>query len=187
MLPLIVCTDSENLTQAIRRDAGQIQDKRLRIVIAMLRQTCEIEPSVTVRWVPTHLMVADALTKTGLDLVLIRAFLCACVCFPAPKPKPKKKPAMTNSDVNVTSVMRSPGAVTARGSSNFMKQNISRQHLHHSCLIAQHNPTCSQPCISDSSLGRRPKASAFSTRTHGPSGMFSLLGLFGVPRVVRAA
>ena len=68
-------TDSENLAQAIRKGAGQIQDKRLRIVIAMLRQTCDIEPSVTIEWTPTHLMVADPLTKMGLDLRLVRAFL----------------------------------------------------------------------------------------------------------------
>ena len=93
LIPLHVMTDSENLAQAIRRDAGQIQDKRLRIVIAMLRQTCEIEPSVTIRWVPTHLMVADPLTKLGLDPALFRAFLASCVCSPAPVPKLKRKQA----------------------------------------------------------------------------------------------
>ena len=115
-LPLMVLTDSENLTQAVRKDAGQIQDKRLRIVIAMLRQTCEIEPSVTVRWVPTHLMVADALTKLGLDVTLIKAFLGSRLCVPTPKPKPKlKKPATTIDESNM--VMTSQGAPTALGGS----------------------------------------------------------------------
>ena len=75
--PICCMTDSDNLSQSLRKDAGQIQDKRLRIVIAMLRQTLELEPHVRVKWIPTHMMVADPLTKLGLPLDLLDAFMAS--------------------------------------------------------------------------------------------------------------
>ena len=44
-------------------DAGQIQDKRLRIVVCMLRPAVHEEPRVALVWQPTYRMVADGLTK----------------------------------------------------------------------------------------------------------------------------
>ena len=78
-VPVRALTDSENLSLSIRRDAGAVADKRLRIVIAMLRQTVHDvalrgKHSVSIEWVPTHKMVADALTKI-MDRGMIRAFL----------------------------------------------------------------------------------------------------------------
>ena len=40
-LPLIVCTDSRNLEQTVKADITAVADKRLRIVVCMLRHFFE--------------------------------------------------------------------------------------------------------------------------------------------------
>ena len=95
--PVTVITDSDNLAQSLRKDAGQIQDKRLRIVISMLRQTLEIESFLTIRWLPTHLMVADALTKLGLPMELLEAFLGSQKVSPKPLKSYSKEVNLTDA------------------------------------------------------------------------------------------
>ena len=95
--PISVITDSDNLAQSLRKDAGQIQDKRLRIVMSMLRQTLEIESFLTVRWLPTHLTVADALTKLGLPLELLEAFLGSHKVSPKPLKSYTKEVNLTHT------------------------------------------------------------------------------------------
>ena len=95
VIPIRALTDSENLSHSIRRDAGVVQDKRLRIVIAMLRQTVHEmtmkgRPQVQVDWVPTYMMLADCLTKL-MDRSMFRAFLTATAfTATAPSSRPKK-------------------------------------------------------------------------------------------------
>ena len=86
-VPVRALTDSENLSQSIRRDAGSVQDRRLRIVIAMLRQTVHDRGSkhvTTIEWVPTYKMVADALTKI-MDRGMIQAFLMSSAFVARPR------------------------------------------------------------------------------------------------------
>ena len=52
--PVIVCTESHNLSDTVQSDAGTTSDKRLRMVTAMLRQTFAPGTGVTLRWVNTH-------------------------------------------------------------------------------------------------------------------------------------
>eukprot|EP00972_Heterocapsa_arctica_P104045 15334143-Heterocapsa_arctica.AAC.1 len=51
-------------------DCGLAQDKRLRVMIAQLRQMLH-NPLTTVRWIDTLLMLADALTKLEAERELI--------------------------------------------------------------------------------------------------------------------
>ena len=69
--PVIVCTDSHNLADTVQSDAGTTSDKRLRIVTAMLRQTFAPGTGMTLRWVNTHEMYADAFTKVMIALAVI--------------------------------------------------------------------------------------------------------------------
>ena len=69
--PVIVCTDSHNLADTVHSDAGTTSDKRLRIVTAMLRQTFASGTGMTLRWVNTHEMYADALTKVMVAVAVI--------------------------------------------------------------------------------------------------------------------
>ena len=69
--PVIVCTDSRNLADTVQSNAGTTSDKRLRIVTAMLRQTFAPDTGMTLRWVNTHEMYADALAKVMVALAVI--------------------------------------------------------------------------------------------------------------------
>ena len=62
-LPLIICTDSRNLEQTVKADTTAVADKRLRIVVCMLRQFFEEDELEYLQWIPTNLMLADQLTK----------------------------------------------------------------------------------------------------------------------------
>ena len=83
-IPILQLTDSDNLEKSVTMDAGVVKDKRLRIVIAMLRQTFNQAARVRLVWIPTHLMVADALTKIVCVMVIIAAMGCRMVKFPPP-------------------------------------------------------------------------------------------------------
>ncbi len=65
-------------------DAGVVKDKRLRIGIAMLRQTFNRAAGIKLIWIPTHLVVVDALTKIVCVAVLVAAIGCRIVKFPPP-------------------------------------------------------------------------------------------------------
>ena len=89
-LPVRLQTDSENLAQSIRKDAGQVQDKRLRIVISMLRQVVATmsrrrPANMVIQWIPAWKMVADALTKL-MQASMLRAFLSATPFKATPTP-----------------------------------------------------------------------------------------------------
>ena len=61
-----------------------MDDKKLRIVIAMLPEVIEIEPWVKIVWLPTNRMFADGLTKIDSPLVFpAEGFMhAAVVTFP---------------------------------------------------------------------------------------------------------
>lgn len=84
-IPIVCCTDSDNLDKSIKSDSGSVKDKRLRIVVAMLREVVELEPWLKILWINTQRMVADGLTKLDSPLAaLIEGFMTAVkVQFPA--------------------------------------------------------------------------------------------------------
>jgi hypothetical protein len=83
-IPIVQLTDSDNLEKSVQKDSGVVKDKRLRIVIAMLRQTFDKAAGIRLVWIPTHLMVADALTKLVCVMVLIAAIGGRVAKFPPP-------------------------------------------------------------------------------------------------------
>ena len=96
--PITVFTDSDNLTESCRFDSGAVKDKRLRIVIAMLREVLEIEPWVKILWISTNRMFADGLTKIDSPLVpLLDGFMQAsAVKFP---PSARKRDVVANVQI----------------------------------------------------------------------------------------
>ena len=83
-IPITCLTDSDNLTKSVRQDSGGVKDKRLRIVISMLRGVLELEHWVKIVWGPTNRMVADGFTKLDSPLIkLVEGFMQASrVVFP---------------------------------------------------------------------------------------------------------
>ncbi|CAK0818246.1 unnamed protein product [Prorocentrum cordatum] len=82
-------TDSKNLEETVEKDAGVVQETRLRIVVSMLRETFAPTASI-LRWILTHTMVTDALTKV-MHAGMLMAFMSGRdVKFSAPAPKSKK-------------------------------------------------------------------------------------------------
>ena len=58
-------SDSNSLEDSVKTDAGQPSDKRLRIVMSMLREAFA-EKTTSLRWANTHRMLADGLTKLAV-------------------------------------------------------------------------------------------------------------------------
>ncbi len=72
-LPLMSCTDCKSLHDAIRT-TNTVEDKGLRIPMACIRQKYNRKEAEFV-WVPTHLQLADCLTKAGASSALLRDVL----------------------------------------------------------------------------------------------------------------
>jgi hypothetical protein len=88
-------------------DTGSVQDRRLQIVIAMLRQVFgDTASGCTLQWIPTWQMVADGLTKKLPDdkLIQLRSFM-------ASQPYIARPPSATASVARPSS---SPGQQPAR-------------------------------------------------------------------------
>ena len=66
IIPLRVYSDSRSLIDVICKDTGYPADKRVRIVVAHLRQAAQ-DPGVKFSWVDTKLQPADGLTKVGVE------------------------------------------------------------------------------------------------------------------------
>ena len=75
--PAIVFTDSDNLANTVKKDVGQSHDKGFRIVVivvSMLREGFGEVENTSLQWLPTHLQVADPLTKTMERDILVSLF-----------------------------------------------------------------------------------------------------------------
>ena len=90
--PLPVITDSDNLKVTVNRDSGTCADKRLRIVVSMLRESVEEHENTTLIWTRTEGMVADGLTKVAGSLAILIAFF-ASKKFVVPPPQRKRQAA----------------------------------------------------------------------------------------------
>ena len=72
----IVYTDSDSLESTVSKDAGNVADKRFRIVVAMLRQM--FQPSaMMLKWCNTKQMLADGLTKAITPQLALMALMAA--------------------------------------------------------------------------------------------------------------
>ena len=63
-LPIVLVTDNESLANATRSTTS-VEEKRLRIDIAALREMVNSKEIHDIRWVPTEHQLADCLTKQG--------------------------------------------------------------------------------------------------------------------------
>ena len=72
--PALVFTDSDSLANTVKKDVGQSHDKRFRIVVSMLREGFRAVENTSLQWLPTHLQVADPLTKTMERDILVSFF-----------------------------------------------------------------------------------------------------------------
>ena len=61
--PLVVVSDSNSLVDAVLSDKGRVQDKRLRIVIAMINEAVQPGRNVSLKCENTFRVLADGLTK----------------------------------------------------------------------------------------------------------------------------
>ena len=76
---IYVHTDAMNLKTTCMRDCGSVADKRLRIVVAMLRESFQSSRNTHLAWIATGKMVADALTK-AMDTGILRRFFETVAC-----------------------------------------------------------------------------------------------------------
>ena len=67
--PIIAFTDAKSLESTINKDAGQPSDKRVKLLVAQVREVIDEECSVV--WIDTSQMLADVLTKIGCERDLI--------------------------------------------------------------------------------------------------------------------
>ena len=72
--PAIVFTDSDSLANTVKKDVGQSHDKRVRVVVSTLREGFGEVENTSLQWLPTHLHVADPLTKTMERDILVSFF-----------------------------------------------------------------------------------------------------------------
>ena len=72
--PALVFTDSDSLANTVKKDVGQSHDKRFRIVVSMLREGFRLVENIYLKWLPTHLQVAEPLTKMMESDILVSFF-----------------------------------------------------------------------------------------------------------------
>ena len=72
--PAHVFTDSDSLAKTVKKDVGQSHDKRFRIVVSTLREGFREVENTSLQWLPTHLQVADLLTKMMEKDILVSFF-----------------------------------------------------------------------------------------------------------------
>eukprot|EP00959_Pyramimonas_sp_CCMP1952_P261405 5465545-Pyramimonas_sp.AAC.1 len=88
--PAFAVTDSDNVKVTVNKDSGSVADKRLRIVVSMLRESVEAQYYTTLIWTMTEAMVADGLTKSLACVAILIAFF-ASKKFEIPPPQWKRQ------------------------------------------------------------------------------------------------
>ena len=66
VLPVDVYTDARSVYDVVLKDTSRPQDKRLRVVIAQLREMFGV-PGTVLYWIDNSMMLADALTKLSAE------------------------------------------------------------------------------------------------------------------------
>ena len=64
--PACSMADARTLIDAVTSDVGRTRDRRLRIVLAALREALD-EEQIGLKWVDTLVQLADVLTKDGIE------------------------------------------------------------------------------------------------------------------------
>ena len=86
-------TDAASLERHLATDTGKLQDRRLRILVAQIREMLD-DPLVTLRWADTQVMLADSLTKLSVERAyLLEAMRTGC-WSPASTPESLQKKVM---------------------------------------------------------------------------------------------
>ena len=78
--PVVAFTDAKSLEATIVKDAGQPTDKRVKILVAQIKELINhtngpLDDNVVIYWVDTSQMVADVLTKIGCERELLQHVL----------------------------------------------------------------------------------------------------------------
>ena len=66
IMPVKWVDDAKSLASHLQSDAGQVADRRLRVVMASLREMLQ-QDGATLMWCDTSVQLADALTKWGSE------------------------------------------------------------------------------------------------------------------------
>ena len=114
--PALVFTDSDSLANTVKKHVGQSHDKRFRIVVSMLREAFRAPENTSLQWLPTHMQVADPLTKTMEKDILVSFFNSRAFQSVA-----KKVYASRTDTVSVRTT------VSAKQVSNRCLRNLTRQ------------------------------------------------------------
>ena len=122
--PILVITDSDNLKITVNRDSGTCADKRLRIVVSMLRESVEAKENTTLIWARTEAMVADGLTKKLGSLAILIAFF-ASKKFVIPPSQRKRQAAISPQVLMSSSQATSLKNTTTSGSSSTLTSSAT--------------------------------------------------------------
>ena len=88
----LVFIDNDSLANTVKKDVEQSHDKRFRIVVSMLREGFRSVENIYLKWLPTHLQVADPLTKMMESDFLSRSSTVVAYQFVAKKIYTNKGP-----------------------------------------------------------------------------------------------
>ncbi len=86
-------TDARALSSHLLRDAGQVANKQLRVVIANLRELLAM-PGIICRWVDTAVQLADCTTKGEIERGYLRAVMASGFVTTIPDEKALDSKAM---------------------------------------------------------------------------------------------
>ena len=109
---VVVLSDSNSVVDATLLDSGTVADKRLRIVIAMLRLSmtpCDGKPTgkeAAMRWVNTHKMLGDGLTKVFPPFAPALVAAMAGVGYKPPPGKAGRAAVVAARSAQMTTALR---------------------------------------------------------------------------------
>ena len=89
LYPIYLTTDADSLRSHLSTDTGAPADKRLRVLVAQIRQ-CLQEENVHLSWADTQVMLADSLTKLEAEREYLLRAIATGVWTPASTPESLK-------------------------------------------------------------------------------------------------
>lgn len=106
---ILAFTDAKSLESTITKDAGQPSDKRVKILIALIRELMndECEPI----WLDTSQMLADVLTKQGCERELLLEALEQCRWKVAPSDEAIQKKIAIRAGRHNRKLLKNSGKV----------------------------------------------------------------------------
>ena len=114
--PSHLITDARSLVDAVSSDVGRTRDRRLRIVMAALREAMDLE-QINMSWCDTLVQLADVLTKDGVEREQMYVAMNGAVDVSAPEEALARKEASRASRAARADIRREArNAVRARAS-----------------------------------------------------------------------